>query len=123
MLLKVPPASDLVSPLVREKLPSLAQAHRLLASQLQDLSLLPESNVFLKNADLYPATAGATVSQINKPVVRGEWAIEHEIWSLNDLSFSISGLVAESLSIVQPENSKSWVYTLKGRYYAKGKDF
>ncbi len=123
-VLTVPPAPVAAGGLDRKQLPGLPQTQRLLASQLQDLSLLENSSVELKNAELYPAPAGLKAAQINKPVVRGEWTIEHEIWSLNDLSFTIPGLVAESLSIVvQPEKSNSWVYTLKGRYYAKGKDF
>lgn len=122
-VLTVPPAFVAAGGLDRKQLPGLAQTQRLLASQLQDLSLLENSSVELKNAELYPAPSGLKAAQINKPVVRGEWTIEHEIWSLNDLSFSMPGLVAESLSIVQPEKSNSWVYTLKGRYYAKGKDY
>ena len=123
-VLTVPPAPVATVGLDRKQLPGLPQTQRLLASQLQDLSLLENSSVELKNAELYPAPAGLNAAQINKPVVRGEWTIAHEIWSLNDLSFSIPGLVAENLSIVvQPEKSNSWVYTLKGRYYAKGKDF
>jgi hypothetical protein len=122
-VLTVPAAPVAAGGLDRKQLPGLPQIQRLLASQLQDLSLLENSSVELKNAELYPAPAGLKAAQINKPVVRGEWTIAHEIWSLNDLSFSIPGLVAESLSIAQPEKSNSWVYTLKGRYYAKGKDF
>jgi hypothetical protein len=123
-VLTVPAAPFATVGLDRKELPGLAQTQRLLASQLQDLSLLENSSVELKSAELYPAPSGLKAAQINKPVVRGEWTIEHEIWSLHDLSFSMPGLVAESLSIfVQPEKSNSWVYTLKGRYYAKGKDY
>jgi hypothetical protein len=55
--------------------------------------------------------------------VRGEWSINHDIWSFNELSFNIPGMVVESLSITPPDKSTPWLYTLKGRYYAKGKDY
>jgi hypothetical protein len=122
-LLKVPPASARSAELTRDTLHSLAQMQRLLGSQLQDLSLLQNSKVELKAPELFPAPAGLTAQQVSKPVVRGEWMLAHEIWSLNDLQFNIPALELESLQISPADTSSEWFYTLKGRYYAKGKDF
>lgn len=121
-VLKVPTVQSSIA-LERENLPKLEDTHRLLASQLQDLSLLKNSTVELKKPELFPAAAGLTLEQINRPVVRGDWSISHEIWSLNDLSFPIPAMVIDSLNISPPQKSNSWTYTLKGRFYAKGKDF
>lgn len=122
-ILKVSPASNDSRGLQREKLPTLTELQRPLASQLQDLSLLPKSTVALKVPELFSGSPGVAGPQILKPVVRGDWSIVHDIWSLNDLSFNIPAMVAESLTVSPVEKTSQWVYTLKGHYYAKGKDF
>lgn len=122
-VLKVAPAQAALTGLVRDKLQVLQQLQRPLASQLQDFSLLSGSTVQLKNPELYPGTPGITAAQIGKPVLRGEWSLSHELWSLNDLSFPLPALTLNNLSITRSQESDQWTYTLKGFYYAKGKDF
>lgn len=119
--LKIPPAASVSPGLEREKLSPLQQVQRPLASLLQDISLLANSNVQLKNAELYPANLGLNPQQVSKPVVRGEWGLTHELWSLEDLSFTLPALTLDSLTLVQVDKSSQWLYTLKGFYYAKAK--
>jgi hypothetical protein len=107
----------------REKLFPLQSIQRPLASQLQDISLLSNSAVSLGKAELYPSKNGLSVQQVNKPVVSAEWMITHDLWSLSELSFTAQSLVVESLNIVRGDNKDQWIYTLKGRFYAKGKEY
>lgn len=120
-ILNVPNLPEDVLGLKRSDLPRLREALQQVASQLQDISLVPDADVKLKKPELYPAT-GASIEQINKPVAKGEWVISHELWTLGDLSFDASNLVLQNLTIQQDEKTKNWVYTLTGNYYAKGKN-
>jgi hypothetical protein len=107
----------------RQALTGLTDIQRPLASQLQDLSLLSASKVSMKVAELYPATGGLNVAQIDKPVVRGEWTFTHDLWSLDEVNFTQASLVLESITLSPDEKSGQWTYSLKGHYYAKGKSF
>jgi hypothetical protein len=122
-LLKVPPTSDGKLGLLRESLPSLSSSQRSLGSQLQDLSLLENSQVTLSPIKLFGAPEAVTLPQLNKPVVHGEWQFVHELWSLGEVSFKLPALVLDELTIYKPEKSDKWNYSLTGKYYAKGKDF
>lgn len=122
-ILKVIAPQVVVGQLKRGDLPKLPDALQTLASQLQDMALLPSSAVQLKAPELFPATPGIKIQQIKAPVVRGEWSITHELWSLGDLEWKGKVLVAESLLIYREEKTNNWLYTLTGKYYAKGKDF
>jgi len=121
--IKVPVSESAAIKWTREKLFPLQNIQRPLASQLQDLSLLSNSAVYLANAELYPLKNGLSIQQVNKPVVSAEWMVTHDLWSLNELKFTIPSLVVEGLSISRDENKNQWIYTLKGRYYAKGKEY
>jgi hypothetical protein len=121
--IKVPASESAAIKWTREKLFPLQNIQRPLASQLQDLSLLRNSAVSLANAELYPSKNGLSIQQVNKPVVSAEWMVTHDLWSLNELNFTVPSLVVESLNIVSGENKNQWIYTLKGRYYAKGKEY
>jgi hypothetical protein len=121
--IKVPVLESAAIKWTREKLFPIQNIQRPLASQLQDLSLLSNSTVSLANAELYPSKNGLSVQQVNKPVVSAEWMIAHDLWSLNELSFTVPSLVVESLNVVRGENKDQWTYTLKGRYFAKGKEY
>ena len=108
--------------LSRDQLPLMRETLQKVASQLQDISLVPETTVQLKQPELYPNT-GATADQIAKPVVRGEWSINHELWTLGELQFDDPTLVLQTITLEQNEKTKNWTYTLTGHYYAKGKNF
>jgi hypothetical protein len=106
----------------RSDLPDSEQAAMSLASQLQDIALLKEAEVKLKPAELFPST-GAVAAQLARPVVRGEWSIQHELWSLGDLRLQLPAQAVQSLTIKLDEKTRNWVYTLTGHYYAKGKNY
>ncbi len=106
----------------RNELPTSDQATTVLSSQLQDIALLPDAQVKLKPPELYPST-GAKPEQLMRPVIRGEWSITHELWSLGDLRLDLPAQALQSLTILQDQNTKNWVYTLTGHYYAKGKKY
>ena len=120
-VLTVPTLPDEAKGLVRADLPPLRQVLQQVASQLQDISLLSNAETQLKKPELYPST-GASVEQINNPVVKGEWGISHELWTLGDLSFEGPTLVLQSLTISQDDKTKNWTYKLTGNFYAKGKN-
>ena len=103
----------------RADLPALRELTVSLASQLQDLALLPNGSVQMKAPDLYPPTPGIKTEQIQKPIVRGEWSMTHDLWTLGELTFNGPSLVADSLSLVKSETTNEWTYTLTGHYYAK----
>lgn len=113
-----PPAA-----LSRAELPAMRESVQLLASQLQDLALLPNGEIKLGPPALYPAVQGLNPQLINKPVVQGKWSLSHELWTLGDLDFKGKGLSVQALSIVRDEKTKEWMYLLTGSYYAKAKDF
>lgn len=113
----LPPTPDRLPS--RADLPALREMTVSLASQLQDLALLPNGSVQMKAPELYPATPGVKAEQIQKPVVRGEWSMTHELWTLGELTFNGPSLVLESLSLAKDEKTKEWTYTLTGHYYAK----
>ena len=106
----------------RSELPSSQQAELVLTSQLQDIALLTDAQVRLKPPELFPST-GAKTDQLMRPVVRGEWSITHELWSLGDLRLALPAQALQSLTIQLDEKTKNWVYTLTGHYYAKGKKY
>lgn len=121
-VLKVPAGPTPVA-LERMQLPAVTQVQRALASQLQDLSLMENSKVVLSAVELYPSIAGLSLPQIQRPVVRAAWEFTHELWTLNDLNFALPSLALDSLSIYPDAATQQWFYTLKGRFYAKGKDY
>lgn len=123
-LFKLPePPANVKAELSRDTLPRLQERVQSLASQLQDLALLPNTKVFIKPPDLYPNQPGIKAAQINKPVVRGDWLLTTDLWSLSDLNFKGPGMVFKNLTIQKDEETKAWNYTLTGHYYAKGKDY
>ena len=121
---KVPEAPAAVkAELSRAELPKLQERVQSLASQLQDLALLPNTLVQIKQPELYPNSPGLKAAQIAKPVVRGAWTLTMDLWSLADLEFNGPALVLQNLVVQKDEKTNDWSYTLTGQYYAKGKDF
>lgn len=109
-----------IQPLLRTSLPGARTLLQEFGSQLQDISLLQGVDIKLKQPELYPAT-GATVDQITNPVVRGEWSITHDLWTLGELTFDLPSVALKGLTLQQDEKTKNWTYTLTGHYYANGK--
>lgn len=109
--------------LARADLPPLRESMQLLASQLQDLALLPNGDVKVGQPALYPAVQGVNAQQVHKPVVQGKWSLSHELWTLGDLDFKGKGLSFQTLTIVRDEKTQEWMYLLTGSYHAKAKDF
>jgi hypothetical protein len=107
----------------RESLLSLTERRQLLASQMQDMALLANSTVQMKQPALYPAVQGINANEIQKPLVKGDWAITHEMWSLADLELKGNGLTVSKLLLFKQDQTNAWLYTLMGNYYAKGKEF
>ena len=102
----------------RDELTSVINAQNQWGSALQNFSLLPKSTVAMTPAALFGiATAGIDV--LNKPVVKGTWSLEHDLWSMPDLEIP-DFVVPETLS-VQIDLKTNIRYKLEGAYYAKGK--
>ena len=102
----------------RDELTSVINAQNQWGSALQNFSLLPKSTVAMTPAALFGvATAGIDV--LNKPVVKGTWSLEHDLWSMPDLEIP-NFVVPETLS-VQIDLKTNIRYKLEGAYYAKGK--
>lgn len=110
-------------PLTREKLPMLKAQVLALSSQLQDLALLENGQVRISSTELHPKVPGLEVSQISKPVVKGQWSVRHHLWTLGDLEVNGQALAVDELLLERDAVSKQWMYTLKGNYYAKGSSF
>jgi Pilin accessory protein (PilO) len=94
------------------------EAKKLWGSTLQDLSLLKNSTVTMDAMTLFGVST-ATVDDLNKPVVKGAWSIDHEMWSLTDLV--IPDFVVPELLVIKLDLKNGLRYKLEGSYYAKGK--
>jgi hypothetical protein len=102
----------------RDELTSVINAQNQWGSTLQNFSLLPKSIVAMTPTTLFGvATAG--LETLNKPIVKGTWAIEHDLWSLPDLE--IPNFVVPETLTVQIDLKTNIRYKLEGAYYAKGK--
>jgi len=101
----------------RETVAPANERFRLLASMLQDYSLVPGLQATLNPATLYPNT-GANINQIRNPVLKVEWTISHAIWSLNDINLDLEDLTLENLELTKNDDS-SWSYKIKGSYYGR----
>lgn len=97
---------------------------RAIASKLQDTSTLRNANTTLTQPTLYPDNSPGSVGQLHRPVMRGRWSIQHEIWTLRDLPLSAYE-VPELLEITFTPTTADAppLYKLSGSYYAKGKSY
>jgi hypothetical protein len=67
---------------------------------------------------LFPTTAQGTPDSLNRPVVRGNWGLQLELWSIASLKL-YPYVVPETLDIQFPEGKQDQVvYSLKGSFYA-----
>lgn len=117
-LTKFPKEEGIDKTIDRAELTSVLNAQNQWGSTLQNFSLLPRSSVKLTAPALF-GNSTATLEALNKPVVKGTWGIEHEMWSMPDLEIP-SFVVPETLTL-QIDLKAGLIYKLEGAYYAKGK--
>ncbi len=104
--------------LTRNTLPLAKDLLSLFSSQLQDLSLLNNTGITLDKPVLFPLTAQGTPDSLKHPVVRGNWGLQLELWSISSLKL-YPYVVPETLEIQFPEGKQAQaVYSLKGSFYA-----
>jgi len=107
--------------LTRDELPKAKEVLSQISSQLQDLSLLEKTTVSLEKVGLFPANMQGTPDTLLRPVVRGGWEMQLELWSISSLNLS-PNVVPESLTIHFPADKQgSSNYSLKGSFYARYK--
>lgn len=104
--------------IVRAELPDLKNAQYKWGSLLQNMSLLPKTAINMTPAVLFGGSL-TDIEILNKPVVKGAWTLEHELWSLPDIVVP-NFVVPEKLTI-QIDFKTGLRYKLEGEYYAKGK--
>ena len=104
--------------LARNNLPVAKDLLSQFSSQLQDLSLLDNTAITLDKPVLFPSTAQGTPDTLTRPVVRGNWGLQLELWSIATLKL-FPYVVPETLDIQFPEGKQDQaVYSLKGSFYA-----
>lgn len=102
----------------RNSLPLVKDVLSQLSSQLQDLSLLDKSVVSLEKPVLFPSTAQGNLDTLKRPVVRGTWGLQLELWSIASLKL-YPYAVPETLEIQFPAGKQDQaIYALKGSFYA-----
>ncbi len=98
-------------------LPLEQEVQKLWGSQLQDLSLLKNLNVNLGKTSLFGGQGN--VAELMRPIVKGTWSIDHDIWSLPELPMP-DYVVPENLKIAL-SGAREFRYKIEGSYYAKAK--
>ena len=92
----VPPASNTAPGLQRADLPNVRNAYLQWGSFILDSQLLPQQAASLNAATLFGGEG--PLEEINKPVLRGNWQLESDLWTLKDLRLP-PYVVAESLTV------------------------
>jgi len=100
-----------------KSLPLEHDVQKLWGSKLQDLSLLNNLNVSLSKAALFGGQGNPV--ELMRPIVKGAWSIDHDIWSLTELPLP-DYIVPENLKIARVD-SGNFRYKIEGSYYAKAK--
>jgi hypothetical protein len=107
----------------RDSLPSVLYVQRKLGSMLQDYLLLGSKEARLSNASLFGGS-GANITQINKPVVKGNFAIELPFSLIQEFRLP-PYCVPTAMSIDFPPDMKgrfhNVFFNIQGDFYAKGK--
>jgi hypothetical protein len=107
--------------LSRSNLPVAKELLSQFSSQLQDLSLLDNTVITLDKPALFPITAQGTPDSLNRAVVRGNWGLQLELWTIGSLNL-FPNVVPETLDIQFSEGKQDpAVYSLKGSFYALNK--
>jgi hypothetical protein len=117
--------------LQRANLPTLREAYLEWGSFILDAQLLPRQVASLRPANLFGGEG--PIEEISKPVLKGGWQLESDLWSLQDLQLP-HYVVVESLGIARtgggggPEDkafagliasSLGYRYKIEGSFYAK----
>jgi hypothetical protein len=110
-------AVDIKKGLNIKSLPVEHEVQKLWGSQLQDLSLLKSLNVNLSKTTLFGGQGN--VAELMRPIVKGTWSIDHDIWSLMELPMP-DYVVPENLKIAR-NDAREFRYKIEGSYYAKAK--
>ena len=127
-----PPASTstaAVQKLERANLPLLRDAYLQWGSFILDSQLLPQQTASLRPAALFGSDA--PIGEIRKPVLKGSWQLESDLWTLKDLRLP-HYVVAESLTVTRSGTSTGggnfgalvapnlgYRYKIEGSFYAK----
>ncbi len=110
-------APDAKQVIDHKALPVEKDVQKLWGSQLQDLSLLKNLNVNLGKSSLFGGQGSAL--ELMRPIVKGAWSIDHDIWSLPELPMP-DYVVPENLKVALSD-AREFRYKMEGSYYAKAK--
>lgn len=108
-----------LSPLLVDSLPSQDEVKLEWASNLQDIDLLSNAAIAFYPASLFGSDMSIAV--LNRPVVKGSWAVEAPLWMLPDLLLPYY-VKPDSLQLSLTNHITANI-KLTGSYYAKGKLF
>jgi hypothetical protein len=95
-LVPAPPAPREPQGLQRANLPLVRDAYLQWGSFILDAQLLPNQAASLRAATLFGGTG--PLEEIKKPVLKGSWQLESDLWTLKDLRLP-PYVVAESLAV------------------------
>jgi hypothetical protein len=95
-LVPAPPAPREPQGLQRANLPLVRDAYLQWGSFILDSQLLPNQAASLRPATLFGGVG--PVDEIKKPVLKGSWQLESDLWTLKDLRLP-PYVVAESLAV------------------------
>jgi hypothetical protein len=109
----------------RQSLPHANEARKLLGAQLQDMLLLGASQAVMTDPSLFGGQgSGANLAGLRKPVLKGEFKIEGQLWMLNDLALPTFA-VPEGIEVnflpsnsADPQQIVSTKFVLTGGYFA-----
>jgi hypothetical protein len=116
--------------LQRANLPALRDAYLQWGSFILDAQLLPQQTASLRPAALFGSDA--PVEGIRKPVLKGSWQLESDLWTLKDLQLP-NYVVAESLTVTRAGAGTSstpgvlvapnlgYRYKIEGSFYAQSR--
>jgi len=118
----LPPSAGAAAPpatsLHYSRLPSQQQGLRELSSQFQELALLGPIKASLTPPQLFGGSG--PVDDVQEVVVSGDWAVEHELWVLPDISIA-PYMVTKSLvmNFATDKGQTTTSYRLEGSYYVQ----
>jgi hypothetical protein len=99
-------------------LPSQQQGLRELSSQFQELALLGPMKASLTPPQLFGGSG--QVDEVKEVVASGDWAVEHELWVLPEISIA-PYMVTKSLvmNFATDKGQTTTSYRLEGSYYVQ----
>ena len=99
-------------------LPTRQEGFRALSSQLQELSLLGSMNVSISQPKIFGANG--EVNNVKEAISSGDWSIEHDVWSLPEISIA-PNMITKALVLIMAQSKEKQVntYRLEGTYYVQ----